>query len=50
MILDTIRDRQLIFKNTYSNNKKFAIQVDHEMAPDEFFFVNIELGLLSGLR
>ena len=47
MTLDIIRDGQLVFKNTHSNNKKFEIQVDHENSPDEFFFVNIELGLLS---
>ena len=43
MILDTISNRQFVFKNTYSDNKKFTIPVDHENSPDELFFVHIEL-------
>ena len=43
MVLDTIRDGKFIFKNTYSAEKKFEIEVDHENAPDEFFFVHIQL-------
>ena len=43
MILDNIRDGQFIFKNTYSENKKFTIPVDHPNSPDEFFFVHVEL-------
>ena len=38
MVLDTMRDGEFIFKNTYSVEKKFEIEVDHENAPDEFFF------------
>ena len=43
MILDKIRDGQFIFKNTDSEKKKFTIPVDHENAPDELFFVHMEL-------
>ena len=43
MILDKIRDGQFIFKNTYSENKKFTIRVDDPNSPDEFFFVHVEL-------
>ena len=43
MILDTISNRQFVFKNTYSDNKKFTIPVDDENAPDELFFVHMEL-------
>ena len=43
MILDTITNRQFVFKNTDADNKKFTIPVDHENSPDEFFFVDIEL-------
>ena len=43
MILDKISNRQFVFKNTYSENKKFTIQVDHENSPDELFFVHMEL-------
>ena len=42
MILDNIRDGQFVFKNTDSRQKKFTIPVDHQNAPDEFFFVHIE--------
>ena len=43
MILDNIRDGQFIFKNTYSENKKFTIPMDDPNSPDEFFFVHVEL-------
>ena len=43
MILDNVRDKQFIFKNTYSYKKKFIIQVDDLDSPDEFFFVHVEL-------
>ena len=43
MILDNIRDGQFIFKNTYSEDKKFTISVDDPNSPDEFFFVHVEL-------
>ena len=45
MVLDTMRDGKFIFKNTYSAEKKFEIDVDHQNAPDEFFFVHIQLDL-----
>ena len=45
MVLDTMRDGKFIFKNTYSAEKKVEIEVDHENAPDEFFFVHIQLDL-----
>ena len=43
MILDIISNRQFVFKNTYSDNKQFTISVDDENAPDELFFVHMEL-------
>ena len=43
MILDKITNRQFLFKNTYSDNKKFTISVDDENSPDELFFVHMEL-------
>ena len=43
MVLDSIRDGQFIFKNTYSEDKKFRISVDHPNSPDEFFFVHIHV-------
>ena len=45
MVLDTIRDGKFIFKNTHSDNKKFEIEVNHDDAPEEFFFVHIKLDL-----
>ena len=45
MVLDTITDGKFIFKNTHSDNKKFEIEVNHNDAPDEFFFVHIKLDL-----
>ena len=45
MVLDTMRDGKFIFKNTYSAERKFEIEVGHENAPDEFFFVHIQLVL-----
>ena len=52
MVLDRMRDGKFIFKNTYSAEKKFEIEVDHENAPDEFFFVYIQLdlGRLGNIR
>ena len=43
MVLDTMKNGKFIFKNTRSNNKKFEIEVNHNDAPDEFFFVHIQL-------
>ena len=45
MVLDTIKDGKFIFKNTRSENKKFVIDVNHNCAPDEFFFVHIKIDL-----
>ena len=45
MVLDTIKNGKFIFKNTHSDNKKFEIEVNHNDAPDEFFFVHIELDM-----
>ena len=45
MVLDTMRDGKFIFKNTYSAEKKYEIEVDHNDAPDEFFFIHIQLDL-----
>ena len=43
MILDNVRNSQFIFKNTYSNNKKYTIPIDAPNSPDELFFVHIDL-------
>ena len=43
VILDTIKDNQLIFKNTDSDNKQIRMKVDAENSPDEFYFIHIEL-------
>ena len=45
MVLDTMKDGKFIFKNTYSHQKRFEIEVNHDDAPDEFFFVHVELDL-----
>ena len=45
MVLDTMKDGKFIFKNTHSADKKFEIEGNHENAPDEFFFVHIQLEL-----
>ena len=45
MVLDTMRDGKFIFKNTHSAERKFEIEVGHDNAPDEFFFVHIQLDL-----
>ena len=47
MVLDTMKKRvdgqkELVFKNTYEDNKQVKIKVDSEEAPDEFFFVHIK--------
>ena len=47
MVLDTIKSnffskkKTLVFKNTYKKEKHVKIPMDHEDAPDEFFFVHI---------
>ena len=41
MVLDTIENNSFVFKNTYENDKQVRIPMDHEDAPDEFFFVHI---------
>ena len=43
MVLDTINHTKLVFKNTNSENKRFEIEADHDDAPEEFFFVHIEV-------
>ena len=45
MVLDTMKDGKFIFKNTHSERKKFVIEVNHNDAPDEFFFVHIQLDM-----
>ena len=42
MVLDTMKNGKFIFKNTHSDGKKFEIGVNHNDAPDEFFFVHIK--------
>ena len=41
MVLDTIKNDTFVFKNTYEEEKQVEIPMDHEDAPDEFFFVHI---------
>ena len=41
MVLDTVRDGEFIFKNTYGGNNQVEIPVDK--GPLEFYFVHIEL-------
>ena len=41
MVLDTIESNEFVFKNTYEKKKQVKIPMDHENAPDEFFFVHI---------
>ena len=41
MVLDTIENEAFVFKNTYEEKKQVRIPMDHEDAPDEFFFVHI---------
>ena len=44
MVLDTIENNDtFVFKNTYEKKKQVKIPMDHEDAPDEFFFVHIKL-------
>ena len=42
MILDTVSDGKFIFKNTNEENKQVQMPLDHEDAPEEFFFVLIK--------
>ena len=42
MVLDTKKDGQFIFKNTYQENKQVKIAVMDNEAPNEFYFVHIE--------
>ena len=41
MVLDTFENDSFVFKNTYEDDKQVRIPMDHEDAPDEFFFVHI---------
>ena len=49
MVLDTIeiknkifyKKKTFVFKNTYEDDKQVRIPMNHENAPDEFFFVHI---------
>ena len=41
MVLDTIENNSFVFKNTYEDDKQVRIPMDHEDAPDEYFFVHI---------
>ena len=41
MVLDTIENNTFVFKNTYEEEKQVKIPMDHDNAPDEFFFVHI---------
>ena len=41
MVLDSIVDRQFVFKNTYVKNKQVRIPV--EKGPLEFFYVHLEI-------
>ena len=46
MVLDTMKKDEdgltkFFFKNTYEEKKQVKIPIDHENAPDEFFFVHI---------
>ena len=50
MVLDGISKSEVpwvhgkfVFKNTYAENKKVKIKVNAREAPDEFFFVHIQL-------
>ena len=42
MVLDKIHDNKFVFKNTYEENKQVRMPLDHEDAPEEFFFVHIK--------
>ena len=42
MVLDIITDGKFVFKNTYADKKEYEIAVDHQDAPEEFFFVHIK--------
>ena len=42
MVLDTIENNTFVFKNTYEKEKQVEIPMDHDDAPDEFFFVHIK--------
>ena len=41
MVLDTIRDGNFIFKNTYAENKQVITPINE--GPVEFYYLNIEL-------
>ena len=50
MVLDTIENNTFVFKNTYEKKKKVKIPMDHDDAPDEFFFVHIKLATLLSIQ
>ena len=55
MVLDTYDQNRdvLIFKNTYDQNgqsKKFEIARTHPNAPEELYFVHIEIKDMNKLR
>ena len=47
MILDSITDGKFVFKNTYAENKRVKMDIDAEEAPEEFFFLHINLTVFS---